>query len=185
MSPASTPTTTRERPALRLVLPLLALLLLAACSGGGADATPVRGVTQVAAENDRFSPAAIEVPAGTTVTWVFRDGSVPHDVYLGGAAVAAASGTAWQFALGQFAGGLASGLLAVFGISSAIQHLDEACAYVSWPPRRRCGSCLRSWATSDPSTRASGRLAVDPARASSRGPPWTGAHRARRPPRQG
>ncbi len=47
-------------------------------------------------------------------------------VYLGGTAVAAASGTAWQFALGQFAGGLASGLLAVFGISSAIQHLDEA-----------------------------------------------------------
>jgi MFS family permease len=47
-------------------------------------------------------------------------------VYLGGAAVAAASGTAWQFALGQFAAGLASGLLAVFGISSAIQHLDEA-----------------------------------------------------------
>ena len=46
--------------------------------------------------------------------------------YLGGTAVAAASSTAWQFALGQFAGGLASGLLAVFGISSAIQHLDEA-----------------------------------------------------------
>ena len=46
--------------------------------------------------------------------------------YLGGTAVAAISSTAWQFALGQFAGGLASGLLAVFGISSAIQHLDEA-----------------------------------------------------------
>ena len=46
--------------------------------------------------------------------------------YLGGTAVAATSSTAWQFALGQFAGGLASGLLAVFGISSAIQHLDEA-----------------------------------------------------------
>ena len=46
--------------------------------------------------------------------------------YLGGAAVAATSGTAWQFALGQFAAGLAGGLLAVFGVSSAIQHLDDA-----------------------------------------------------------
>ena len=46
--------------------------------------------------------------------------------YLGGAAVAATSGTAWQFALGQLAAGFASGLLAVFGVSSAIQHFDEA-----------------------------------------------------------
>jgi plastocyanin len=64
-------------------LPLLALLLLAACSGGGdggADAAPVKGVTRVAAKNNRFDPAAIEVPAGTTVTWTFEDGSVPHDV---------------------------------------------------------------------------------------------------------
>ena len=68
---------------MRLALPLLALLLLAACSGGGdggADAAPVKGVTLVVAKNNRFDPAAIEVPAGTTVTWTFEDGSVPHDV---------------------------------------------------------------------------------------------------------
>lgn len=46
-------------------------------------------------------------------------------VYVGGLALAATAQTAWVFALGQFANGLASGLLAVFGISSAIRHLDE------------------------------------------------------------
>jgi len=47
-------------------------------------------------------------------------------VYLGGLVVAATATYAWVFALGQFAGGLASGLLAVFGVSSAIRHLDES-----------------------------------------------------------
>jgi MFS family permease len=45
--------------------------------------------------------------------------------YLGGLALAASARTAWMFALGQFSTGLAGGLLAVFGISSAIRHLDE------------------------------------------------------------
>ncbi|MEV4146045.1 MFS transporter [Amycolatopsis sp. NPDC049691] len=45
--------------------------------------------------------------------------------YVGGLVVAATSGSAWTFALGQLATGLASGLLAVFGVSSAIRHLDD------------------------------------------------------------
>ncbi len=45
--------------------------------------------------------------------------------YLGGLALAASAQAAWMFALGQFTSGLAGGLLAVFGISSAIRHLDE------------------------------------------------------------
>ncbi|WP_410667620.1 MFS transporter [Amycolatopsis sp. cmx-4-68] len=45
--------------------------------------------------------------------------------YLGGLVVAATARTAWVFAAGQFATGLASGLLAVFGVGSAIRHLDE------------------------------------------------------------
>ncbi|AUI61748.1 MFS transporter [Amycolatopsis sp. BJA-103] len=45
--------------------------------------------------------------------------------YLSGLLLAAMSRTAWMFALGQFSAGLASGLLAVFGISSAIRHLDD------------------------------------------------------------
>lgn len=46
--------------------------------------------------------------------------------YLGGLAVTATAGSAAVFALGQFVGGAASGLLAVFGFSAAIRHLDEA-----------------------------------------------------------
>ncbi|GAA0944562.1 MFS transporter [Virgisporangium aurantiacum] len=46
--------------------------------------------------------------------------------YVGGLAIAATAGHAWVFALGEFVGGAASGLLAVFGFSAAIQHLDEA-----------------------------------------------------------
>ncbi|RSN66012.1 MFS transporter [Amycolatopsis sp. WAC 04182] len=45
--------------------------------------------------------------------------------YLGGLLLAAAARTAWMFALGQFSAGLAGGLLAIFGISSAIRHLDD------------------------------------------------------------
>ncbi|MFD6070347.1 MULTISPECIES: MFS transporter [Amycolatopsis] len=45
--------------------------------------------------------------------------------YLGGLLLAATARTAWTFALGQFSAGLASGLLAIFGISSAIRHLDD------------------------------------------------------------
>lgn len=45
--------------------------------------------------------------------------------YTGGLFLAAGAQAAWMFALGQFSSGFAGGLLAVFGISSAIRHLDE------------------------------------------------------------
>jgi plastocyanin len=72
-----------------LLVPLaLAALVLAGCGGdeggGGADAAPVTGVTEVAAADNRFSPAAIQVPAGTEVTWEFKDRFVPHDVTADG-----------------------------------------------------------------------------------------------------
>jgi plastocyanin len=67
-----------------LLAPLaLAAVVLAGCGGGGgaaaADATPVK-TSEVVAQDVRFNPAAIEVPAGTTVTWKFEDGAVPHNV---------------------------------------------------------------------------------------------------------
>jgi MFS family permease len=45
--------------------------------------------------------------------------------YLGGAAVSATAVSAQVYAAGRFAGGLAGGLLAVFGVSAVIRELDE------------------------------------------------------------
>jgi plastocyanin len=73
----------RRLPLLAAGLALVTALVLAGCGGdqgGGADAAPVVGVTQVAAKDNHFTPDAIQVPAGTTVTWSFKDGFVPHDV---------------------------------------------------------------------------------------------------------
>jgi plastocyanin len=72
------------------LLALAAVPVLAGCGGdegggsGGADAVPVTGVTEVAARDNRFTPPAIQVPAGTTVTWRFEDRFVPHDVTADG-----------------------------------------------------------------------------------------------------
>jgi plastocyanin len=75
----------RRLPLLLAPLALAAALVLAGCGddGGGAAASaaaPVTGVTRVAAKDNRFTPPAVQVPAGTTVTWAFEDGLVPHDV---------------------------------------------------------------------------------------------------------
>jgi plastocyanin len=89
------------RAALRLLLPVLAVLALAACAGGGdgaaaADTTPVK-TGEVVAKDTRFNPAAVEVPAGTTVTWRFEDGTVPHNVKGDGfESKIQSSGTYWH-----------------------------------------------------------------------------------------
>ena len=79
----------RRLPLLAATLALGAALVLAGCGGdegggdeggGGAGAAPVTGVSRVTAKDNRFTPAAIQVPAGTEVTWIFKDGFVPHDV---------------------------------------------------------------------------------------------------------
>ena len=65
-----------------LVLGVAALGLVAGCSGGEAldDAPAAKGVREVVVKDMKFAPRVIEVPAGTTVTWRFQDGDVPHDV---------------------------------------------------------------------------------------------------------
>lgn len=40
---------------------------------------PVPGVSTVAVRDDEFGPAAVEIPAGTTVTWTW-EGSDQHNV---------------------------------------------------------------------------------------------------------
>lgn len=47
-------------------------------------------------------------------------------LYVGGAAAAAAAPSVWAYAAGRFGGGFGGGLLAVFGVSAAIRHLDPA-----------------------------------------------------------
>ncbi len=70
----------------RLVLAALAAagaLALSACGTGGASTgvTPadVDGPT-VAIEDLAYSPQTLTVEAGDTVTWVFNDGAIAHDV---------------------------------------------------------------------------------------------------------
>jgi plastocyanin len=79
----------RRLPALLVLAVLAAAVVLAGCGGddgggAGAAAASVTGVTEVAAKDNRFTPAAIQVPAGTEVTWRFEDGFVPHDVKADG-----------------------------------------------------------------------------------------------------
>ena len=75
----------RSRPGI-VATGLLALVvtITSACQARptdrAADAAPVSGVGQVVAEDLRFQPPAIQVAAGTEVTWRFDDGTVPHNV---------------------------------------------------------------------------------------------------------
>ncbi|MGH9182156.1 MAG: cupredoxin domain-containing protein, partial [Acidimicrobiales bacterium] len=71
--------------ALLAVLAVLAVVGLAGC-GDEADTT---GAADPAADIDgpvvilrdiAFSPDTMSVPAGGTVTWVFNDGGIPHNV---------------------------------------------------------------------------------------------------------
>lgn len=66
------------------VLVLAFTVLAAACQSSSPDraarSKPATGVKEVTARDLALIPAAIQVPAGTTVTWRFQDGRVPHNV---------------------------------------------------------------------------------------------------------
>jgi plastocyanin len=58
--------------------------LFAACESVSLDEIePETGVTEVAVEDNSFSPRVIEVPAGTEVTWQWN-GSRDHNVAVDG-----------------------------------------------------------------------------------------------------
>jgi plastocyanin len=78
----------------KTLIPALAVLALAAtaCSGGAAE--PAAEAAQAAAASQTvsmadlaYSPAQLEVPAGTTVTWT-NDDEAPHTVTFDGDAIA-------------------------------------------------------------------------------------------------
>ncbi len=61
-------------------------LLVAACGGGGDDvATPNDdGVVEITMKDNSFDPDEVEVEAGQTVTFRFRnEGDVEHDAFIG------------------------------------------------------------------------------------------------------
>ncbi|HSQ28776.1 MAG TPA: plastocyanin/azurin family copper-binding protein [Gemmatimonadaceae bacterium] len=76
---------------------VLSVLAAAACGGGGGDSTTGPGnpgnpgnpggpstspqqTSSVTVGNNLFSPASIQVPVGTTVTWTWDAASITHNV---------------------------------------------------------------------------------------------------------
>lgn len=53
---------------------------VAAVAGGDEPVVVADGATTVTLRDIEFQPAAVQVPAGTTVTWEWDDGDVVHDV---------------------------------------------------------------------------------------------------------
>jgi plastocyanin len=92
----------RIRPVPILIVLIAGLALAAAGCGSSASqdkatkTPPVSGVREVEARNLQFSPPAIQVPAGTTVTWHFDDGAVPHNVTGKGFASPNLKQTTWS-----------------------------------------------------------------------------------------
>jgi len=73
----------RGRLALVALAGLLALTLSACGSGEAAETPPAaagNGGPTVTIKDMAYTPATLTVPAGTTVTWVWRDGAIAHDV---------------------------------------------------------------------------------------------------------
>jgi plastocyanin len=72
------------RPRLRLAaLAGLLALALSACGTSGASTTApdaADGGPTVAIQELAYTPERLTVPAGATVTWVWRDGAIAHDV---------------------------------------------------------------------------------------------------------
>ena len=75
------------------LLLLASLVLAAGCGGAGEDSAPVAATEVEMVKSYRFDPKAIEVDAGTTVTWtnednfthtVQVDGQEDHEVEPGG-----------------------------------------------------------------------------------------------------
>ena len=78
---------TRPRRVSRRGIALAALIAIAVVVGAGTlvvrarldPGEPVVGVSTIAVRDDEFAPAAVEVPAGTTVTWRW-EGDAEHNV---------------------------------------------------------------------------------------------------------
>lgn len=64
---------------------VLATVVVAGCGGSGDGASAAAATPgTVVVKNLRYSPKAVTVDAGDTVTWKFDDGRIPHDVKADG-----------------------------------------------------------------------------------------------------
>jgi plastocyanin len=93
-SPTSMPTPSTDRQhgrrwPRRVALGLAILLVITIASTSniwlrilrdGAGQEPVVGVTEIVLRDDWFTPSVVEVPAGSTVTFTWDDGTTPHDI---------------------------------------------------------------------------------------------------------
>jgi plastocyanin len=72
----------RRRRALVALVGLLALALGACGTSGATTTAPATedGGPTVTIEDMAYTPDTLTVPAGATVTWVWRDGAIAHDV---------------------------------------------------------------------------------------------------------
>ena len=64
----------------RLVIAMLGSLVLAVTPVGGGTATAKEAGAEVALRKVRFDPREVVVRAGQAVTWVHKDGRLPHNV---------------------------------------------------------------------------------------------------------
>lgn len=64
-----------------ILLMALAMTVVTACvEDTPSQPPPVRESPTVTIEDMKFTPARVTIEAGDTVTWVWDDGSMPHDV---------------------------------------------------------------------------------------------------------
>jgi plastocyanin len=74
-----------------LVVAVLAAALVVPTTAGAAGARPARTVTL---EDISFTPATVRIHPGQQVRWIWKDGTIPHDVtFRGRASATKATGT--------------------------------------------------------------------------------------------
>ena len=65
---------------LRVLVLAAAVGGLSACGGGSSAPATSPPPNSITAKNIAFNPSTVTVKVGDTVTWLFKDGSVPHNV---------------------------------------------------------------------------------------------------------
>ena len=65
---------------LRVLVLAAAIAGINACGGGSSAPATSAAPNSITIKNIAFNPSTVSVRVGDTVTWLFKDGSVPHNV---------------------------------------------------------------------------------------------------------